>query len=73
MIETPRKRTVSKMAEPQQIRRDPVIEEYKKHVDRTLIRRNLQLTVEQRIDKLMKLQQFAQELRRAGTEARMRQ
>lgn len=46
---------------------DPVIEEYKKDIDRTLIRENLRLTVEQRFDKLMELQRFAEELRRAGT------
>jgi hypothetical protein len=45
---------------------DPVIEAYKKDVDRTLIRENLRLTVEQRFENLMRLQQFAEELRRAG-------
>jgi hypothetical protein len=48
---------------------DPVIEAYKKDVDRTLIRENLRLSVEQRIEKLMRLQQFAEELRRAGRRA----
>ena len=48
---------------------DPVIEAYKKDVDRTLIRENLKLTPEQRLDKLMQLQEFAEELRRAGREA----
>ncbi len=47
---------------------DPVIEAYKKDVDRTLIRENLRLSVEQRFEKLMRLQQFADELRRAGRE-----
>ena len=45
---------------------DPVIEAYKKDVDSTLIRENLKLSVEQRFEKLMRLQQFAEELRRAG-------
>lgn len=45
---------------------DPVIEEYKKQIDRTLIRENLRLTVEERFEKLMRMQQFAQELRQAG-------
>jgi hypothetical protein len=45
---------------------DPVIEAYKKDVDRTLIRENLKLTVEQRIENLMNLQQFIEEVRRAG-------
>lgn len=49
---------------------DPVIEFYKKDVDRTLIRENLKLTVEGRFLKLMELQKFAAELRRAGQEAR---
>jgi hypothetical protein len=47
---------------------DPVIEAYKKDVDRTLIRENLKLTVEQRLDNLAALQQFAEELRRAPKE-----
>ncbi|MBV8855642.1 MAG: hypothetical protein JOZ02_01655 [Acidobacteria bacterium] len=51
---------------------DPVIEAYKRHVDRTLIRENLRLTVEERFDALMRLQQFAEELQRAGREARQR-
>ncbi len=45
---------------------DPVIEAYQKDVDRTLIRENLRLSVEQRFDKLMRLQEFAEELRRAA-------
>ncbi len=51
---------------------DPVIEFYKKDVDRTLIRENLKLTVEQRFLKLMELQKFAEELRRAGKDARQK-
>lgn len=45
---------------------DPVIEFYKKDVDRTLIRENLKRTPEERIRNLMALQRFAEELRRAG-------
>jgi hypothetical protein len=41
---------------------DPVIESYKKDIDRTLIRENLRLSVEERFIKLMKLQEFAEEL-----------
>ena len=41
----------------------------KRDVDRTLIRENLRLTVEQRFDALVRLQQFAEELRRAGRAA----
>jgi hypothetical protein len=51
---------------------NPVIEEYKRHVDRTLIRENLRLSVTERFEKLMALQQFAEELRRAGRDARRR-
>jgi hypothetical protein len=49
---------------------DPVIEAYKKHIDVTLIRENLRLTVDQRFQQLMKLHQFAEDLRRAGRKAR---
>jgi hypothetical protein len=45
---------------------DPVIEVYKRHVDRTLIRDNLTRTVEERLEALMRLQHFAEELREAG-------
>lgn len=51
---------------------DPVVEAYKRHVDRTLIRKNLKLTVEERLLQLMKLQEFAEELRRSGSELRRR-
>lgn len=49
---------------------DPVIEAYKKDIDVTLIRENLRLTVDQRFQQLMQLQQFAEDLRRAGRKAR---
>jgi hypothetical protein len=45
---------------------DPVIEAYKRHIDRSLIRENLRLSVEARLERLVALQQFADELRRAG-------
>jgi hypothetical protein len=48
---------------------DPVIEGYKKGIDRTLLRENLKLTVEERFRKLMAMQRFAEELRRAGRRA----
>jgi hypothetical protein len=51
---------------------DPVVEAYKKDVDRTLLRENLRLTVEQRFLKLMQLQRFAAELRSAGRKASKR-
>ena len=49
---------------------DPVVEAYKKGVDRTLIRENLKLSVEDRFRKAMALARFAEEMRRAGREAR---
>ena len=49
---------------------DPVIEAYKKHIDVTLIRENLRLTVDQRFQQLMNLQKFAEDLRLAGRKAR---
>ena len=49
---------------------DPVIEAYKKDVDRTLIRENLKLSVDERLLKLMRLQEFAEELRAAGRRPR---
>ena len=52
---------------------DPVIEAYKKHIDGTLIRENLRLTVDQRFQQLMELQRFAEELQKAGRKARQKQ
>lgn len=52
---------------------DPVIEAYKKDIDRTLIRENLKLTVTQRFEKLMALQRFHEEMQRAGRAARRRE
>jgi hypothetical protein len=54
------------MADTSPLPLDPVIEAYKKDVDRTLIRQNLKKTPEERIRSLMELQRFAEELRRAG-------
>lgn len=47
------------------LERDPVIEAYKKHVDRTLLRENLRRTVQERLDRLIELQRLAEEARRA--------
>ena len=49
---------------------DPLIEAYKKDIDVTLIRENLRLTVDERFQQLMRLQEFAEELQRAGRKAR---
>jgi hypothetical protein len=51
---------------------DPVVEAYKQDVDRTLLRRNLRLTPEERFLQHDELQRFAAELRRAGKAARIR-
>ena len=47
-----------------------MIEAYKKHVDRTLLRANLKRTVAERLENLIALQRFAEELRQAGRKAR---
>lgn len=49
---------------------DPIIELYKRSVDRTLLRENLKRTPDERLRNLMALQRVADELRRAGREAR---
>lgn len=45
---------------------DPVIEAYKRDVDRTLLRENLKRSPDERLRDLVRLQRFAIELRRAG-------
>jgi hypothetical protein len=46
-----------------------VIRAYLDGIDRTLLRKNLTLSVEQRFRQLMQLQRFASELSRAGRRA----
>jgi hypothetical protein len=53
-------------------RPDPIIEAYKKDIDRTLLIENLKLSVEDRFRRAMELARFADEMRRAGREARAR-
>jgi hypothetical protein len=48
---------------------DEIIELYMRDVDRTLLRENLKLTPTERFEKLMAMQRFAEELRRAGRDA----
>ena len=50
---------------------DPVIEAYKKDIDRTLLRANLMRTVAERMANLVALQRFAEEVRRAGRKAHL--
>jgi hypothetical protein len=64
MKEHPEKGLVQDPLEAAGIPRDPVIEFYKKDVDRTLLRENLKLTPEQRIRKLERHQELVLELRR---------
>lgn len=49
---------------------DPVVEAYKKDVDRTLLRRNLRRTPEERLRAMEELLRSAADLRRAGAKAR---
>ena len=51
---------------------DPVIEAYKRDLDRGLIRMSLRRTITERFEAAMDAQRFAEELRRAGREARSR-
>jgi adenylylsulfate kinase-like enzyme len=46
-----------------------VIDRYLRDVDRTLLRRNLALTPQERLEQLQELARFADELRRAGRKA----
>jgi hypothetical protein len=48
---------------------DAIIATYKAGVDRSLIRRSLERTIDERFETLMQLQEFAEELRRAGRAA----
>jgi hypothetical protein len=49
---------------------DPVIEAYKVHVDRTLLRQNLKRTPDERWRVLTEALRLAEEMRRAGAAAR---
>ncbi len=52
---------------------DPVIEVYKKEVDRTLLRENLKLTVEERVRKAEQFHNAIEELRKTGAAMRQSQ
>jgi hypothetical protein len=49
---------------------DPVVEAYKRDVDRTLLRENLKLTPAERLAALEQLVAFAEELRRGMKKAK---
>jgi len=55
--------------EPTSEEQDPVVRAYLADVDRTLIARNLTLTVEERFRQLMALQRLAEELQHGRCEA----
>ncbi|MEX2561110.1 MAG: hypothetical protein WD403_14400 [Pirellulales bacterium] len=51
---------------------DPVVEHYKQFVDVSLLRENLKLTLEQRLQKLEDFTNFLEELRQAGRKSKRR-
>jgi hypothetical protein len=59
---------VSELAPPDVF--DPVIEAYKKDVDRTLLKANLKLTPAQRAEKFVDFMKFLGEVQRAGRRLR---
>lgn len=58
------------MGDADSMYRDPIVELYKRDIDRTLLRANLKLTVTERFQRAMEHARFADELRRAGRELR---
>ena len=56
--------------EPVSLEPNPVIEAYKKDVDRTLIRENLKSSVDERIKKMISVLRFHEEVRRSGRPAK---
>lgn len=48
---------------------DPVIEAYKKDVDRTLLRENLKLTTTERVEKMIAAHRFAEAVRHSHVKA----
>ena len=49
------------------------VDYYKRDIDRTLLRENLKLTVEERWEKYVRTAEMVEELRRAGEEMRRKQ
>jgi hypothetical protein len=56
---------VSSALVPVSLDPDPVIEAYKRDVDRTLLRENLKLTVDQRVQKMIAALRLVEEIRRS--------
>lgn len=57
---------------PARLPPDPVIEAYKKDIDRTLLRENLKLSVEERFKRHQQLAEFAEAFRGAARRSRPR-
>jgi hypothetical protein len=49
---------------------DPLIDAYKQHVDRTLLRENLRLTTTERVEKMMAALRFAEQVRASRPRSR---
>jgi len=49
-----------------------IIRDYVRDIDRTLLRENLKLTFEQRVQKNLRVLQMVEELRRAGKKLRQK-
>ena len=58
------------MSERARLEPDPVIEAYKVHVDRTLLRENLKLTAAERLEKLAAFMRSLAEVQAAAREGR---
>lgn len=54
---------------PVSLEPSPVIEAYKKDVDRTLLLENLKLTPDERVRKMISVLRFVEEVRRSGIAA----
>jgi hypothetical protein len=65
-------RTRHPIADGVSMQPDPVIEAYKRDLDRSLLRENLRKLPTERVAALMELQQLAEEARRAGQVARQK-
>jgi hypothetical protein len=71
IAQSPPQRYTNHVAEPHiTLERDPVIEAYKKDIDRTLLRENLKLTPAQRLQKLHRAVRGAVALREAYLKTR---
>lgn len=55
---------------PLPLERDPVIEAYKKDVDRTLLRENLRRSVDERLEQLIAMGRWVESCRQSNSERR---